>query len=161
MHRKIALVLGFVTLDALVGAVALPLAYWLRLGGPVFVWPPDSPWPTDVTTSFGPYVALNLVAPVALVVSGLLCSLYRGRGTGADPGGGVALAKAATLGALLVVGCGAMYRGGFVHRNYEYSRGVYVLYWVVVLALMAGVRLVPWALQPRRATPDVVRSGSS
>ena len=151
MDVKIVSTGWLLVLDAVIGIVSLPFAYWFCLGQPVLVWPPASAVPTDVANSFGPYMVPTLIAPFTLVCAAVCCGLYRQRGPEPGIGDAVAVLKAATLATLILIGFCTMYRGGLRYLGVQYSRAVYLFDWACVLVAMTGIRLAWWAI---RLWPD-------
>jgi exopolysaccharide biosynthesis polyprenyl glycosylphosphotransferase len=136
-----AAVVWLVLVDAAVAAVALPLAYWLRLGSAVLVWPEGHALPADVTNSFRPYLSLVLALPLIRFFTLKHYGLYRLRGEFSLLSDAVALFKAAAVGTLVLVLFATLYRGGFEYRDYSYSRFVFVIDWAIALAATGALRL--------------------
>src|SRR4051812_13023012 len=135
-----AAVVWLVLVDAVVAAVSLPLAYWLRHGSAVLVWPDGSLLPADVANSFRPYLSLVLAIPLIRFFTLKHYGLYRLRGEFSLLSDAVALFKAVTVGTLVLVLFAMLYRGGFKYNDYSYSRFVFVIDWALVLAATGAVR---------------------
>jgi exopolysaccharide biosynthesis polyprenyl glycosylphosphotransferase len=146
-YMTAAAAVWLVILDSLIAAASLPLAYWVHLGAPVFVWPPDAVFPTDVVNSFRPYLSVMLVAPFVRFLALKRYGLYRLRGEVSFLGDGVALFKAATAGSLVILLFAFLYRGGYQYLEYSYSRMVFVLDWAIFLGAVGITRLAVRAVQ--------------
>lgn len=152
---------ALVVLDAAIAVVAFPLAYSLRSGGsPVLVWP-DGQWlPSDVTNGFRPYLSILLVLPFVRFLCSKHYGLYKLRGEFALLTDAMAILKSVSVGTLVIVLFAFLYRGGFVYRDYSYSRFVFVLDWAMVLASLAAVRVAVRGAQivSRRRDRNLIRT---
>jgi exopolysaccharide biosynthesis polyprenyl glycosylphosphotransferase len=137
---------GLVLADAALAAACFCAAYVLREGGGLlvdfslargFVW----------EARFEPYASLLwFVVPVRLV-SNAYYDLYRLRGEFSYLDECVRVFRAAAVGSLLVVAWAFLYRGGFEFRAFSYARGVFVLDFVLALAVYTLFRLATRAAQ--------------
>lgn len=150
-----------VLLDAAIAVVAFPIAYSLRSGGaPVLVWPSGHWLPTDVTNGFRPYLSILLVLPFVRFFCAKHYGLYKLRGEFALLTDATAIFKAVSVGTLVIVLFAFLYRGGFVYRDYSYSRFVFVIDWAIVLASLALVRVALRGAQivSRRNDRNLIRT---
>lgn len=150
-----------VLLDAAIAVAAFPLAYSLRSGGaPVLVWPAGHWFPADVTNGFRPYLSILFVLPFVRFLCAKHYGLYKLRGEFALLTDAVALFKAVSVGTLVIVLFAFLYRGGFVYRDYSYSRFVFVLDWALVLGSLAAVRVALRGAQivSRRNERNLIRT---
>ena len=136
-----AATISLVLVDVAIAIAALPLGYWLRHGTPVLVWPDGQLLPVDVVNSFRPYLSLLFVAPIVRFLALKYYGLYRLRGEFSLVSDAATLTKAVTVGSLVLVLFAFLYRGGFEHRDYSYSRGVFVYDWLIALAAIGLVRV--------------------
>ncbi|HQR37739.1 MAG TPA: sugar transferase [Blastocatellia bacterium] len=142
-----AAMFSLAVIDTAIALLALPVAYWLRQRTPVLVWPESSSFPVDVVNSFRPYIGLVLAAPIVRFFAMKHYGLYKLRGQFTFLGDALALAKAVSVGTLIIVLLAFLYRGGFEYRDYSYSRGVFVYDWAIVLVTVGAIRLVVRGLQ--------------
>lgn len=95
-------------------------------------------WSND----FAPYgVVLLLAVPIRLLMF-LYYRLYKLRGEFSYLNEAARVFKATTIGSLLIVALTFLYRGGFTYRNFSYSRGVFVLDFLLALAAFGTLRLL-------------------
>lgn len=142
-----AVAVWLVLLDAAVSIAAVPLAFWLRQGLPVLVWPNGRALPNDVVYGFRPYLSLMFAAPVVFFFAFKHFGLYRLRGEFTFLGDALALFKGTTVGALVLILIAFLYRGGFENIPNPLSRGVLLCTWALVLAACGGLRLAMRGLQ--------------
>jgi exopolysaccharide biosynthesis polyprenyl glycosylphosphotransferase len=153
---QIVLVIG----DGLMAGAALLLAYRLRtlnrtpdisdiarLINPVELFNTIS-WP-----AFEPYGHLLLMIPIIRVVSLRWRRLYDLKGEFSLLDDLIDIFAAVTLASLVIIVVTFMYRGLFEYRVYSYSRGIFLLDWVLALIgtamLRGGVRSIQLWLRRR------------
>ena len=92
------------------------------------------------TREFAPYaVLLPLIIPIRLLLLRYY-DLYRVRGEVSFVDDLARVFKATAIGSLLIVTAAFMYRGGVAYRTFSYSRGIFVLDFVLALASIGMVR---------------------
>ena len=91
---------------------------------------------------FAPYaLLLPLVIPIRLLLLRYY-DLYRVRGEFSFVDDAARVFKAVAISSLLIVAAAFMYRGGTQFRTFSYSRGIFVLDFVLAFASIALVRLI-------------------
>ena len=91
---------------------------------------------------FAPYVVLlPFIVPIRLLLLRYY-DLYRVRGEFSFVDDLARVFKATAIGSLLIVAATFMYRGGVAYRTFSYSRGIFLLDFLLVLASIAAVRMV-------------------
>ena len=91
---------------------------------------------------FAPYaLLLPLVIPIRLLLLRYY-DLYRVRGEFSFVDDLARVFKATAIASLLIVAAAFMYRGGVAYRTFSYSRGIFVLDFVLVLVSMVAVRML-------------------
>lgn len=91
---------------------------------------------------FAPYaVLLPFVIPIRLLLMRYY-DLYRVRGEFSFVDDLARVFKATAIGSLLIVAAAFMYRGGVAYRAFSYSRGIFLLDFVLVFASIALVRML-------------------
>ena len=131
---KVALVIA----DALAAAFSFMLAFYAREQASVFATDGGLGW----SDRFAPYGALLLFVVGIRLLSFWYCNLYRVRGEFSLVDDGIRIFKATAIGSLLIVAAAFLYRGGFEFRAFSYSRSVFVLDFVFLLATVGLLRLV-------------------
>lgn len=147
MYLTAIAVIALAALDVAIALTAFPIAFWLHHGTPVLIWPKGNFLPVDVTNGFRPYLSLALVLPVVRWYMLKRYGLYRVRGEFSLLGDVRSLLKAVTVSTLVIVLVAFLYRGGFVYRDYSYSRMVFVLDWGLALVALGAVRAAVRSLQ--------------
>ncbi len=133
----------FVT-DGVLAAVCFLAAFSLREGQPILS---SSAWAWS--RQFIPYAGiLFLVIPARL---GLLVyqRIYRFAGAFTYLQEMIRIFKAVTVSSLLIVAWAFLFRGGFSFRDFSYSRGVFLLDFVLSLALFSMFHLALRCIQVR------------
>ena len=131
---------ALVVADALIAAVSFSAAFYIREGAPVFqnsgggsfAWSPG----------FAPYGALLLFVVLIRVLALRYYDLYRLRGEFSFVDDGVRVFKSTAIGSLLIVAAAFLYRGGFDYRTFSYARAVFLLDFLIALALFYTLRLL-------------------
>jgi len=77
----------------------------------------------------------------------------RGEFSFVDDGFGVF--KSTAIGSLLVVAAAFLYRGGFDYRTFSYARAVFLVDFLIALALFLCISDF-WCAAPRRSSDDAV-----
>ena len=91
---------------------------------------------------FAPYaVLLPLIIPIRLLLLRYY-DLYRVRGEFSFVDDAARVFKAIAISSLLIVAAAFMYRGGTTFRTFSYSRGIFVLDFLLAVATIAIVRLL-------------------
>jgi exopolysaccharide biosynthesis polyprenyl glycosylphosphotransferase len=91
---------------------------------------------------FAPYaVLLPLVIPIRLLLLRYY-GLYRVRGEFSFVDDLARVFKATAIGSLLIVAAAFMYRGGVAYRAFSYSRGIFLLDFVLLFASVGLVRML-------------------
>src|SRR5205814_4497861 len=91
---------------------------------------------------FAPYVVLlPLIIPIRLLLLRYY-DLYRVRGEFSFVDDAARVFKAIAISSLLIVAAAFMYRGGTTFRTFSYSRGIFVLDFLLAVATIAIVRLL-------------------
>lgn len=131
---------ALVVADALIAAISFSAAFYIREGAPVlqhtggvnFEWSPG----------FAPYGALLLFVVLIRVLTLRYYDLYRLRGEFSFVDDGVRVFKSTAIGSLLIVAAAFLYRGGFDYRTFSYARAVFLLDFLIALALFYTLRLL-------------------
>src|SRR5215813_7967688 len=91
---------------------------------------------------FAPYAALlPLIIPIRLLLLRYY-DLYRVRGEFSFVDDAARVFKAVAISSLLIVATAFMYRGGVAYRAFSYSRGIFILDFLLVFGSMAMVRML-------------------
>lgn len=91
---------------------------------------------------FGPYaVLLPLVIPIRLLLLRYY-DLYRVRGEFSFVEDLARVFKATAIGSLLILAAAFMYRGGVAYRTFSYSRGIFVLDFLLALLSIGALRML-------------------
>ena len=91
---------------------------------------------------FAPYAVLvPLIIPIRLLLLRYY-DLYRVRGEFSFVDDAARVFKAIAISSLLIVAAAFMYRGGTAFRTYSYSRGIFVLDFLLAFGSIAIVRMV-------------------
>src|SRR5262249_35938595 len=91
---------------------------------------------------FAPYaVLLPLIIPIRLLLLRHY-GLYRVRGEFSFVDDAARVFKAVAISSLLIVAAAFMYRGGTAFRAFSYSRGIFILDFLLVFGSMAMVRML-------------------
>ena len=140
-----ALKVLLVLTDAAVAAISFTLAFALREGAPVF----DTPrWiGTSWSPRFAPYAALLPFVIIIRVLSLRYCDLYRLRGEFSFDDDAIRVARATAIGSLLLVATAFLYRGGFEFRAFSYARGVFIVDFLLMLAMTIVIRFAMRSVQ--------------
>ncbi|HZH35331.1 MAG TPA: sugar transferase [Pyrinomonadaceae bacterium] len=123
--------------DALLAAVCFMTAFAWREGEAIFADASS----LQFSREFAPYAAvLALAVPVRLSML-LYQRVYRAHGAFSYTREAIKIFKAVSVGSLLVVAIAFMFRGGFEFRNFSYSRGVFLLDFVLALVSFTAFHL--------------------
>src|SRR5216684_8084109 len=91
---------------------------------------------------FAPYaLLLPLVIPIRLLLLRYY-DLYRVRGELSFVEDAARVFKAVAIASLLIVAAAFMYRGGVAFRTFSYSRGIFLLDFLLALVSMVAVRML-------------------
>ncbi len=130
---KTALVIG----DVVLASASFIAAFYLRHYQPVWTSAGGLGWSRD----FAPYaVLLPLAIPIRLLMLRYY-DLYKVRGEFSFVDDLARVFKAAAIGSLLIVAAAFMYRGGVAYRSFSYSRGIFLVDFVLVFASVGLVRM--------------------
>lgn len=140
---KVALAL----IDTGIAVVAFFAAFYLREGDPIFARSLDAGF--TWSAEFAPYGAVLLFAVPIRLLALLYYRLYRLRGEFSYIDETVRIFKATATGSLLIVAVAFLYRGGFLYRDFSYSRGIFVLDFLMALVAYTSLRLVVRSTQAR------------
>src|SRR5947209_19963771 len=126
--------------DVSIAIASFLLAFHLRQHQPIFAR-------LDIhgfawSKEFAPYGAVLLLAVPIRLLMFLYYRLYKLRGEFSYLNEAARVFKATTIGSLLIVALTFLYRGGFAYRNFSYSRGVFVLDFLLALAAFGALRLL-------------------
>ena len=92
--------------------------------------------------AFAPYaVLLPFIIPIRLLLLRYY-DLYRVRGEFSFVEDMARIFKAAAIGSLLIVAAAFMYRGGVAYRTFSYSRGIFVLDFLLAMLSIGAVRMI-------------------
>ena len=133
---KIAMVIA----DGLIAATSFAAAFYLREGAPVFQQTSDGNF--GWSPGFAPYGALMLFVILIRVLALRYNDLYRLRGEFSFVDDGFGVFKSTAIGSLLVVAAAFLYRSGFDYRTFSYARAVFLLDFLIALALSCVFRLL-------------------
>src|SRR5438874_1475530 len=131
---------SLVALDVVLATASFILAFYLRhyqsvfqkFASGVFSWSRD----------FAPYaVLLPLIIPIRLLLLRYY-DLYRVRGEFSFVDDVARVFKAIAISSLLIVAATFMYRGGVAFRTFSYSRGIFLLDFVLVFVSISLVRMI-------------------
>ena len=141
---------GVFAADAVLAAASFMLAFSLREGQPVlsstaWVW----------SKQFLPYAGILYFAVAVRLAMLLYQRAYRFQGAFSYTQESIKIFKAAAVGSLLVIGWAFLFRGGFAFREFSYSRGVFVLDFVLALLLSGAFHLALRAVQSNVRRRDV------
>jgi len=127
---------GIFVFDALLAVVCFAGAFLLRGEGPLFA---GGGW--NVSPQFAPYAAVLWVAvPIRLAML-LYQQVYRLSGAFSYTEEAVKIFKAVSVGSLLIVAAAFLFRGGFLYREFSYSRGIFILDFALALFAFAAFHL--------------------
>jgi exopolysaccharide biosynthesis polyprenyl glycosylphosphotransferase len=133
---KLALAISDITLISLSFAVAF---YWRHHES---IWIHDAQGTFKWSAAFAPYaVLLPLVIPIRLLLLRYY-DLYRVRGEFSFVDDIARVFKATAIASLLIVAAAFMYRGGVAYRTFSYSRGIFILDFVMAFASIAVLRTI-------------------
>ncbi|HKX84686.1 MAG TPA: sugar transferase, partial [Pyrinomonadaceae bacterium] len=132
---------GVIAIDACLAAASLVIAFAIREDDPILsqtAWA----WSKD----FVPYAGILYFAIPVRIAMLVYERAYIYQGAFAYSRELIKVFKAVSVGSLLIVGWAFLFRGGFAFRDFSYSRGVFVLDFVIAFTLYAtfhlGLRLV-------------------
>lgn len=125
--------------DALLAALCFAAAFYLREGLPLAVRSGET-W--EWNAAFAPYAVLLPFVIVARTTTLARYDLYRLRGEYSLLDDGARLFKAMATASLLIVAAAFLHRGGYQYRAFSYARGVFVLDFVLSLAVFGASRLL-------------------
>jgi exopolysaccharide biosynthesis polyprenyl glycosylphosphotransferase len=113
---------GIFFCDLILAKLCFLAAFLLRGEGPIFV---DGTW--MISADFAPYAVVLYVAIPIRAAMLLYQQVYRLSGAFSYTDEGVKIFKAVAVGSLLIVAAAFLFRGGFLYREFSYSRAVFLL----------------------------------
>jgi exopolysaccharide biosynthesis polyprenyl glycosylphosphotransferase len=128
--------------DGLLAFACFALAFVLREGAPVFsetVWT----WSEE----FAPYAGAVFFAVTVRLAMLVYYRVFRFQGAFSYLAEFIKIFKAVLTGSLLIIAFTFLFRGGFAFRDFSYSRGVFVLDFVLALAAFTAFHLILRYLQ--------------
>ncbi|MEZ5424339.1 MAG: sugar transferase [Pyrinomonadaceae bacterium] len=134
--------IGIIAVDAFLAAAGFILAFWLREGKSAFA---DGPgiW----SESFLPYVGILAFAVPCRIVTLGLARVYRFDGAFEYSRELARVFGAVFVSSLLIIAWAFMFRGGYLYRDFSYSRGVFALDLLCTLVLLSAFHLAIRAIQ--------------
>lgn len=143
-----AVTAAIVVLDALLAAAAFTAAFKIRSSSSVL-----SPTAWAWSQAFVPYAGILYFAVVARTAMLWYGGSYRFMGGFSYSREAIKVFKAVGVSSLLIVAWAFLFRGGFAFREFSYSRSVFVLDFLIALALILtlhlGLRWVQSAFRSR------------
>ena len=131
---------SLVAFDVVLATASFILAFYLRHYQSVFQKSASGLF--SWSHAFAPYaVLLPLVIPIRLLLLRYY-DLYRVRGEFSFVDDLARVFKATAIGSLLIIAATFMYRGGIAYRAFSYSRGIFLLDFVLVFAGVGLVRML-------------------
>jgi exopolysaccharide biosynthesis polyprenyl glycosylphosphotransferase len=130
---------GLIVADVSIAGASFLLAFHLRQNEPILARLSNHglTWSAE----FAPYGAMLLLAVPIRLLTLVYYRLYKLRGEFSYLSEAARIFKATMIGSLLIVALTFLYRGGFAYRNFSYSRGVFVLDFLLALAAFGVLRL--------------------
>jgi exopolysaccharide biosynthesis polyprenyl glycosylphosphotransferase len=125
------------SIDAVLSGAALVLAFIWREGEPVLS---STAWAWS--QEFVPYAGIFYFAIVIRIAMLAYHRVYRFGGAFSYANEAIKVFKAVAVGSLLIVSWAFLFRGGFAFREFSYSRGIFVLDFVLALVLLLGFHLI-------------------
>lgn len=127
---------GIFLVDVVLAKLCFMGAFLLRGEGGVF-----QPGSWQLSTEFAPYAAVLYVAiPIRLAML-LYQQVYRLSGAFSYTEEAVKIFKAVAVGSLLIVAAAFLFRGGFLYREFSYSRAVFLLDFALAMGAFTGFHL--------------------
>lgn len=129
---------GLALSDAAIAAISLFTSFYLREGGEIFRSTMDGSFRWSVR--FEPYASLLLFVILIRLLALRYYDLYRLRGEFSFVDDALRIFKATAIGSLLIVAAAFLYRGGFRFSAFSYSRGVFILDFILALIATSAIR---------------------
>ncbi|MDM7923656.1 MAG: sugar transferase [Pyrinomonadaceae bacterium] len=136
--------------DALLTAAALLLAFTLREGEPILS---ETAWAWS--KEFVPYAGIFYFAVIIRIAMLAYTRVYRFGGAFSYANEAIKVFKAVAVGSLLIIAWAFLFRGGFAFREFSYSRGIFVLDFVLALAFLLAFHLAVRAAQAAVRRRDI------
>ncbi len=130
---------GIFLLDAGLAKVCFIAAFLLRAEGPLFAAANGGGW--SISPEFAPYFAVMCFAVPIRVLMLLYQQVYRLSGAFTYTEEAIKIFKAVSVGSLLIVSAAFLFRGGFLYREFSYSRGIFLLDFALALAVFTTFHL--------------------
>ncbi|HEV7644660.1 MAG TPA: sugar transferase [Pyrinomonadaceae bacterium] len=131
--------LSIFALDAGLAVVCFVAAFLLRAEGPIFAAANGGSW--GISEEFAPYFAVMCFAVPIRVLMLLYQQVYRLSGAFTYTEEAIKIFKAVSVGSLLIVSAAFLFRGGFLYREFSYSRGIFLLDFVLALVVFTTFHL--------------------
>jgi exopolysaccharide biosynthesis polyprenyl glycosylphosphotransferase len=139
---------GIFVFDVILAKLCFIGAFLLRSEGAIFA---HNSW--HLSSEFAPYAAVLYIAIPIRAAMLLYQQVYRLSGAFTYTEEAVKIFKAVSVGSLLIVASAFLFRGGFLYREFSYSRGVFLLDFALALAAFAvfhlGLRYVQTLVRRR------------
>lgn len=141
---------GIIGLDALLALGCFAAAFAAREGAAIFS---GSGW--QLSERFAPYAAVALFAvPIRLLML-MYQRIYRLQGAFSYTDEAVRIFKAVSVGSLLMIAVAFLFRGGFAFRDFSYSRGVFLLDFVLAVFAFTAFHLLLRFAQTQARRRDI------
>ncbi len=128
--------IAIVAIDALLAFACFALAFTLREGKPILS---QTAW--SWSKAFLPYAGVVIFAIPARITTLAYQRVYRFQGAFSYVAEAIKIFKATAIGSLLLIAFTFLFRGGFAFREFSYSRGVFLLDFVLALVAFTTFHL--------------------
>lgn len=125
---------GIVFADAILAFFCFAMAFSIREGKPLL-----SNW--NWSEAFAPYVGVIFFAVPARILTLAYQRVYRFQGAFSYIVEATKVFKATVIGSLLLIAFTFLFRGGFAFREFSYSRGVFLLDFIIALIAFTAFHL--------------------
>lgn len=139
---------GIIIFDALLAFICFITAFYLREGNAIFsetIWN----WSKD----FVPYAGIVLFLIITRVLMLAYQRVFRLQGAFSYIAEFIKVFKAVLIGSLLTIAFAFLFRGGFAFRDFSYSRGIFVLDFLIALVVFSifhiGLRYIQTLFRKR------------
>ncbi|HMU34823.1 MAG TPA: sugar transferase [Pyrinomonadaceae bacterium] len=131
-----------ISADAILAGAGFIFAFWLREGKGAF-----AAGPAIWSEGFLPYVGILAFAVPCRVITLGIARVYRFDGAFEYSRELARVSGATVISSLLIIAWAFMFRGGYLYRDFSYSRGVFALDLVCTLVLLCTFHLAVRAVQ--------------
>jgi exopolysaccharide biosynthesis polyprenyl glycosylphosphotransferase len=128
--------IAIIAIDALLAFACFALAFTLREGKPILS---QTAWAWS--KHFVPYAGVIIFAIPARIATLAYQRVYRFQGAFSYIAEAIKIFKATAIGSLLLIAFTFLFRGGFAFREFSYSRGVFLLDFVLALVAFTTFHL--------------------